>query len=58
MYSSVGPKIDKDLIPLLLQLSKEFKIPLTQFVNDILRNYIRTLRKNDLFMKDEVNKLV
>jgi predicted choloylglycine hydrolase len=37
MYS---PKISNDLIPELYKLSKHFNKPMTQVVDDILRNYI------------------
>ena len=38
MYS---PKISESLIPLLYQLAKERKMPMTRLVDEILKTYLR-----------------
>ncbi len=41
MYS---PKIAEDLIPLLYEIRKQKKIPMTKIVDEILRKALRTQR--------------
>jgi len=49
MYS---PKINEEFIPALYRLAKERKKPMTQFVNEIIGNYLADQRKEEPDVSD------